>query len=174
MPLLRTDWTAEDHDRLWEHFNDIGARANPELYYSGTHNLATSSGTLNGGTAAWGGTAWISRGPHNRVTLDMIVNVQAGGAFVGLNVDGSAPLMIPNGYRPMGQAYDPGLGVGRLPNAARNCELWYNSATGRVTIAVPAAPTLKWAAGHYISACLSWVTNDPLPTSTPGTPVAGV
>lgn len=173
MPAMRANWSRDDHDRIWEHFNSIAQAINPELYFSGSFNLATSGGTLNGGTAAWGGTAYIQRGPHGRVHFDAVLTVAANGAFVGQAIDGTAPITIPAGYRPVFNSYAPGLGVARLMGPERNAFVIYQPANHRLQIRMD-APSVNWAAGHAIAMSLSWVTHEAIPSSTPGTLFTGI
>ena len=129
-------------------------------YDTGRRNV--SAVWLNGGVAAWGGSVQVQR-YGEIVHLTGYLTVNTGSAFIGLNRDGTSPVSIPEGWRPIYKAYP--IGLGTAMTSGGSCDVVWDQTVNRIKLSGASA---TWSVGNYLSFALTWNTNEAEPSPLPG------
>lgn len=172
MARVRTDHGADDTSRIWELLNPIGAAVNPYIADTGWWNWATASGTLNGGTTAWGGGLYVRR-VGDMVSCQGYLTITAGSPLIGVLWDGLGVFGVPDGFKPVFRNYPVALGQWNGSGTLQFGILRWANDYNRVT-ARSVTPTGPLVAGSWISLNAEWPTNQAFPATSaiPGTQVS--
>lgn len=160
MAAVRTFVTG-DTSRIWELLNEIRAAVNPVVQDTGRRSVGDS--LSNGGTAHWSGSAHLRR-VGDIVYCTGFFSIPTGSTFIAKSRDQTQFLSIPDGFKPIFSNYAMVLGRAGVSGGTSDC-VW-NSQYSRLAVSGSSG---TWAAGNSLSWVLSWMTDQPFPSSLPGT-----